>query len=61
MFATIPFTLSAIFAGAFLSSAGARVLFPSLLTLPTGCRAQRPVARPAALRHNDRNDTFTSI
>jgi hypothetical protein len=39
MFATTSSTLSIIFAGAFLLSAGARVGFRSLPTLPIGCRA----------------------
>jgi len=39
MFATTTSTLSVHFAGAFLLSAGARVVFRSLLNLPIGCRA----------------------
>jgi hypothetical protein len=39
MFATTTSTLSVISAGAFLLSAGARVVFRSLLKLPIGCRA----------------------
>jgi len=62
MLVSTSFSLSAIVAGAFLPSAGARVVFRSRLKLPIGCRAQRPVARPAALRHNDRTTrTITSI